>query len=124
MKIRIKGNSLRYRLTRSEVQELAAKGLVEERINFGAAALTYALCTTDGGELSATFADNRIVLYLPAVFIDVWLHTDKVGFDHRMPVDGTDEHLFLLVEKDYTCLDKVDEDQSDNYPNPLLKKSL
>lgn len=124
MKIRIKGNSLRYRLTRPEVKGFSETGLVEERVNFGAAALTYALCSTDGGEMSAAFADNRIVLYLPAAFIDKWIHTDKVGFDHRMPLAGTNEHLYLLVEKDYTCLDKVDEDQTDNYPNPLLKKSL
>jgi Family of unknown function (DUF7009) len=124
MKIRIKGNSLRYRLTRPEVQGFSETGLVEERVNFGAVALTYALCKTDARELSAGFANNRIVLYLPAAFIDEWVHTDKVGFDHRMPLAGTDESLYLLVEKDYSCLDKVEEDQSDNYPNPLLKKSL
>jgi hypothetical protein len=124
MKIRIKGNSLRYRLTRSEVEKFSATGLVEERVNFGAVALTYAMSSTDAGELSAGFADNRIVLYVPAAFIFEWIHTDKVGFDHRMPIAGTDEHLYLLVEKDYTCLDKVEEDQSDNYPNPLLNKSL
>jgi hypothetical protein len=124
MKVRIKGNSLRYRLTRPEVEGFSQTGLVEERVNFGAAALIYALCMTDARELSAAFADNRIFLYLPGEFIDEWLHTDKVGFDHRMPIAGSDEHLYLLVEKDYTCLDKVDEDQSDNYPNPLLNKSL
>jgi hypothetical protein len=36
-----------------------------------------------------------------------------VGFDDKNgPVQ-------LLVEKDFTCLDNVEEDQSDNYPNPL-----
>jgi hypothetical protein len=124
MKVRIKGNSLRYRLTRPEVEGFSETGLVEERVNFGAAALTYALCMTDARELSATFADNRIVLYLPAAFVDEWVHTDRVGFDQRVPIAGINEDLYLLVEKDYTCLDKVDEDQSDNYPNPLLNKSL
>jgi hypothetical protein len=124
MKIRIKGNSLRYRLTRPEVEGFSETGLVEERVNFGAAALTYALCRTDAGELSAVFTDNRIVLYLPAAFINEWVHTDKVGYGYRMPLDGIGETLYLLVEKDYTCLDDVDEDQHDNYPNPLLKKSL
>jgi hypothetical protein len=124
MKIRIKGNSLRYRLTRPEVERIADTGLVEERVNFGTATLSYALCSTAAGELSAEFKDNRITLYLPAAFIDEWVHTDKVGFEHRVPLNGTDEHLYLLVEKDYTCLDNVDEDQSNNYPNPLFKKSL
>jgi hypothetical protein len=41
-----------------------------------------------------------------------------------MPLNRAEENLYLLVEKDYTCLDNVEEDQSDNYPNPLLKKSV
>jgi hypothetical protein len=124
MKIRIKGNSLRYRLTKPEVERFAETGLVEERINFGSAALSYALCSTDASEMSATFRDNRITLYLPAGLIHEWVHTDKVGFDYQVPPIGTEESLYLLVEKDYTCLDKVEEDQSDHYPNPLSKKSL
>lgn len=123
MKIRIKGNSLRYRLTRPEVEEISATGLVEEQINFGATVLSYALCTTDAGELSATFADNRITMYLPAGLIEQWVNTNNVGFEHRIPLGDTGETLYLLVEKDYTCLDNVEEDQSDNFPNPL-KKSL
>jgi hypothetical protein len=31
---------------------------------------------------------------------------------------GNDKYLFLLVEKDFVCLDNTVEDQSDNYPNP------
>jgi hypothetical protein len=42
--------------------------------------------------------------------------TDKVGFGNQAA------GLHLLIEKDFTCLDNVDEDQSDNYPNPLLQK--
>jgi hypothetical protein len=42
-----------------------------------------------------------------------WEDTDKVGFEETA---GT---IYLLVEKDFKCLDNVAEDQSDNYPNPL-----
>jgi hypothetical protein len=124
MKIRIKGNSLRYRLTRPEVERFVSTGHVEERINFGGAFLYYSILMTDGNELSATFADNRITVFFPAALVDEWIHTDRAGFDHRMPLAGREEYLYLLIEKDYTCLDNVEEDQSDNYPNPLLKKSL
>jgi hypothetical protein len=44
--------------------------------------------------------------------------TDKVGFE------GKHGALNLLVEKDFTCLDNVAEDQSDNYPNPLADKNI
>jgi hypothetical protein len=45
-----------------------------------------------------------------------FVNTDKVGYE------GTHGNLHLLVEKDFTCLDNVAEDQSDNYPNPLAAK--
>ena len=31
---------------------------------------------------------------------------------------GKGKDLFLLIEKDFVCLDHTFEDQSDNYPNP------
>jgi hypothetical protein len=123
MKIRIKGNSLRYRLTRPEVERFAKTGRLEEQINFGGPLLYYSILMTDSDQLSAAFSGNRITLFFPAAFLDEWIHTDRAGFDNRMPLDTTDETLYLLVEKDYTCLDNVTEDQSDHYPNPL-KKSL
>jgi len=117
MKIRIKGNSLRYRLTKSDVAAIIKDGRLEECTEFGhGAALAYALQTTTDYDLSATFKDNRITLFVPHTMIDQLANTDEVGFE-----SGQDK-LFLLVEKDFTCLDNVAEDQSDNYPNPLAEK--
>ena len=39
------------------------------------------------------------------------------GFQHKQALSNGKE-LFLLVEKDFVCLDNTFEDQSDNYPNP------
>jgi hypothetical protein len=47
MKIRIKGNSLRYRLTRPEVEQFGQTGYIEEKIDFVGNSLYYSLCTTD-----------------------------------------------------------------------------
>lgn len=116
MKIRIKGNSLRYRLTRSDVAQLSAVGFLEDKVDFGNQSLLYALKLTDEGSLSATFVNNTITLNMPKNMVDEWKNTDKVGFEH------TAGDLNLLVEKDFTCLENVDEDQSDNYPNPLAEK--
>jgi hypothetical protein len=121
MKIRIKGNSLRYRLTRPEVERFAATGQVEEQINFGPVTLTYAICRTDGDHMSASFRENRITLYFPGALIGEWINTDRAGFDNREVLGEAGQELALLVEKDYTCLDNVAEDQSDHYPNPLKK---
>jgi hypothetical protein len=117
MKIRIKSNSLRYRLTRSDVAQVAAVGYLEDKIDFGERSLWYALQLTEADELSATLVNDTITLFMPDRMIIEWENTDKVGFETRSG------DLHLLVEKDFTCLDKVNEDQSDNYPNPLANKS-
>jgi predicted nucleotidyltransferase len=113
MKIRIKGNSLRYRLTKSDISALADNGYLQEQTNFVGQLLIYVLKTTDDDTLTAEFFNNTITLFMPKQMVAELINTDKVGFDAK---SGT---LQLLVEKDFTCLDNVDEDQSDNYPNPL-----
>jgi hypothetical protein len=101
MKIRICGNSIRYRLTRPEVEQFKASGVITAQTDFGNKMLTY------------TFIDDAINLVLPLHMADEWTNTERVGFEDT---DGT---LALSVEKDFKCLDNVTEDQSDNYPNPL-----
>ncbi|MBK0379046.1 DUF7009 family protein [Mucilaginibacter segetis] len=113
MKIRIKNNELRYRLTRSEVAAFELEGLVKERVQIGDSPLTYILQRTAEAKMSASFKNNIITVLMPEAIADEWTGTERVGFETDM--DG----LHLLVEKDFTCLDNVTEDQSDNYPNPL-----
>jgi hypothetical protein len=115
MKIRIKGNSLRYRLTRSEVERFAAEGYIKEETNFGTTKLTYVLQKSFTGNLQAHFENNSITLSMPDYLVDEWANTERVGFENA------DGNLYLLIEKDFMCLDNVAEDQSDNYPNPLMK---
>jgi hypothetical protein len=114
MKIRIKGNSIRYRLTRSEVAALGTAGILSERSQFASKTFVYAIMTTNGDRLTADFIDDRIVLSMPGKMVEELVNTDKVGFSD---LDGP---VSLLIEKDFTCLDNVEEDQSDNFPNPNL----
>src|ERR1700756_3800499 len=115
MKIRIKGSSIRYRLTRSDVAR-AKEGYLEEQVDFAGTPLVYALQITEGQELTCSYINNKITLNVPRAAIESFSDTDVVGYDNQ------DGGVYLLVEKDFTCLDEVDEDQSDNYPNPLVQK--
>jgi len=116
MKIRIKGNSLRYRLTKKDVDQFSVNGYIEETIDFGNQTLTYALQQNRLNNLSAIFEDNKITLFMPLTMVNEWILTDEVGFEYY------ENGLHLLIEKDFKCLDNVAEDQSDNYPNPLFKQ--
>jgi len=113
MKIRIKGNSLRYRLTKSDIDYFSSNGYIDETICFGSQKLVYALQQSQVDELTADFNDQKIILYVPADIAEEWTTTDRVGFE------SNNSSLYLLIEKDFKCLDNVTEDQSDNYPNPL-----
>lgn len=115
MKIRIKGNSLRYRLNRSDVERFTREGYLEETTDFGPARLTYSLQRTATGHLSACYENNNITLYMPGWMAQEWISTERVGFENN------EDGIYLLIEKDFKCLDNVAEDQSDNYPNPLAQ---
>jgi 3-methyladenine DNA glycosylase Mpg len=117
MKIRISNNSLRYRLTRTEVERFAKEGVITETTEIGDDKLTYILQCATMDKLTATFKNNTITLSVPQHLADDWTSTERVGFDNSGELG-----LYLLVEKDFKCLDNVTEDQSDNYENPLAKK--
>lgn len=120
MKIRIKGNSVRFRLTKTEVETFCKKGFFEDTTNFASNTLIYALKGKTGiDELKADFLNNKIIIYMPQEELATWATSSRVGYSNS--VDWNDaSSLSLLVEKDFTCLDNTIEDQSDNYPNPKL----
>ncbi|MEO8771563.1 MAG: hypothetical protein ABI402_15825 [Ferruginibacter sp.] len=118
MKIRIKGNSVRLRLSRSEVAKLDKTGYLEEQTLFIENKFIYALKAIDeGNELSVTFANNKITVLIPKFLIEDWPENNRVGFEAKMKLTEADS-LYLLVEKDFICVDETTEDQSDNYQNP------
>jgi len=120
MKIRIRGNSLRFRLTKSEVETFSKTGSYTEITHFSSKALKYSLVAKAGiTALEADFVDDSITIFFPESEQKNWPNSPRVGFSNA--VDWNDPTaLSLLVEKDFTCLDNTTEDQSDNYPNPKL----
>ena len=122
MKIRIKGNSVRFRLTKTEVETFCKTGIYKETTAFSTKTLTYSLIAKEGiNELKADFAGDNITIYFPKKEQASWASSNRVGYSNSADWNDTNV-LSLLVEKDFTCLDNTIEDQSDNYPNPLANK--
>jgi hypothetical protein len=118
MKIRIQGNSIRIRLSKSEVDKLVNEGVVEEKTSFINASFAYSITKNKTlTELAASYENNQIVVQVPASFLLNWSTNQVIGFDANIQIKET-ETLYLLVEKDFKCLDNVKEDQSDNFDNP------
>lgn len=118
MKLRIKGNSIRIRLSKTEVDELVSGSIQHDSTSFGNSSFSYTVQpVNDGGSLSAGYDNNTITLYVPKALLKDWCENSVVGFEAMMPLENSG-HLHLLLEKDFKCLDKTMEDQSDFYDNP------
>ena len=118
MKIRIKGNSIRLRLTKSDVQTLKETALVEEKTIINAEeVLKYSLVINENTEkISANFQGNKITVFLSKKEAAILIETDEITVEGHQE-NGQENGLFLLVEKDLQCLDTTSEDQSDMYKN-------
>lgn len=120
MKIRIKGDSVRFRLTQSEVKSLSTNGEIYDSTNFGGQIFSYGvILKSDADKLRISFENNRVILEMPETTGLVWFENEIITYDHTLKTTSGNE-LYLLLEKDFTCLDNTIEDQSDNYPNPKL----
>lgn len=120
MKLRIRDNSLRLRLTQTEVRTLRTDGQVTAATAFpGGASLVYALlCDDEVAELTATMLDGTITVRVPATVAHEWADSDEVSLRGDRALDDG-QSLSLLVEKDFTCLaPREGEDESDMYPHP------
>jgi hypothetical protein len=120
MKLRIKGNSLRLRVSRSEMDRLLHDGHIEESIRFApdaAANLTYALEHAPAAPaISLHYLDRKIRIMLSTDAAEQWAGSDEVGVYGEADTGG--EPLALIVEKDYACLDRDDPQDADAFPNP------
>jgi hypothetical protein len=123
MKLRIRGNSLRFRTTRSEVAKLIDAGRIEETVFFAAddhGKLTYALELEQEEEqrfLALRCQPSEIAIVLPPEQARAWAEGNIVGIYHSVDL-GTRGILELIVEKDFACLDGADADNVDTFPNP------
>ena len=120
MKLRLRGNSLRLRLNRSEVADLIRTGTLEEAVAFGPhpeQRLVYAVGLVPGGEEMAPTASlegARVLVQLPLAAAQAWAEGDMVGLYAE-----TDWGLKIAVEKDFKCLEpRTHEDESDAFDHP------
>ncbi|MEM1323478.1 MAG: hypothetical protein AAGG75_24645 [Bacteroidota bacterium] len=122
MKIRIKGNSIRFRLTQSEVRQLQEKGHIGESTRFGPTAdalFQYRIDSREAGEaIGARYCSHTISVLIPEEQIAHWASSAQVSLRQQMQVSAT-EQLDILIEKDFKCLtDRPGEDESDHFPHP------
>lgn len=127
MKLRIKDNSIRLRLTRSEVEQMYDSGRVSAYTQFATAKrFGYELVASATLQnIQAVFENDTLQVLVPTNLIQTWASSEtQVGFEALCQADPQTAPLAILVEKDFKCLnaDRA-EDESDNYehPNPTAQ---
>ena len=120
MKIRIRDNSLRLRLTRGEVDAIRDNGVVTSTTGFpGGRQFSYSLESSPASVNPAAFySDNEIRVRLPETQVLAWTTTEQVSIEGEQVLDDG-EKLSILVEKDFTCLGpRPGEDESELFSHP------
>ena len=119
MKIRIRGNSVRIRLSQSELHLFENEGYLQDTTDFGSNVFTYALKKVVGENLNADLSNNTITVTVPEQLMENWCSTNLTSLEHHLPVNEN-SYLYILLEKDFKCIDSpVTEDQSDYFDNPV-----
>ncbi len=128
MKLRIRGNSLRLRLLRGEVEQFGEIGRIAETIQFGLAPaeqIIYSLETQkDAQTINAEFSGNKITIKIPEAAALNWVESEQVSLrgEQLIETDAPENVLKILIEKDFVCLDRQDDpDNADAFPHPTGK---
>ncbi len=126
MKLRIRGNSLRLRLKRGEVDQIAAGSSIVEETHFPESVLTYRLDVSENHDISASFDRSRLVISLPKSKVSDWAGSDEVSLSAEQKLMDAGS-LTLLIEKDFSCLEpghhRDGEDDEDTFPHPSTQSS-
>ena len=122
MKLRIKSDSLRIRVGRSELARFLREGRIQDTIHFGAAPdarLTYVLeaSPVEAGETQVRCSPQEVAVVLTPGQIRQWNQEEQVGVYTQVPL-GQGASLEVVVEKDFACLDRNDQDNQDTFANP------
>ncbi len=114
MKLRLYRNSIRFRLSRDEVEALDRDGIVRESTDFSPdSRITYELRSSDAERVA--MKDSVLTVEILIQTVHTWAGSDEVG------IELVQDKLQVLIEKDFECLDAPPEPGVRLFPNPKVK---
>lgn len=100
MRLRIRGNSVRLQLTKTELAKLADKGKIEDTVRFSSdQSLSYGIEVRSTGAVTAAYADGALLVALPRSRLDLWLRPGEISVEGSQPV-GAGKVLQIVLETD------------------------
>ena len=112
MKIRCETNSVRLRLRKSEIEALRKNHFLRTEVKFpGEVLFAWELrLDPESVDMNAGFSEGTLFIRLPFAAAFQWMDSEQVGM-----VAPDADGLYLLVEKDFPCKDRPDEDKADYF---------
>ena len=121
MKVRCTANHLRFRLRKSDVEELSSRQSVRETIHVAPGqSLAFELAIAPAEVAAPSFLEGLLRIALPAAAARHWIETEEVGIELQHRLDNGDV-LDILIEKDFPCKHQPQEDKGDTFQE-LAKK--
>src|SRR6202021_163892 len=101
----IQGNTLRLRLSQSEVAQFSKTGFVEDSIQFApGASFAYALESLSSlSAPQALYSNGGLRILVPGADATDWVRTDRLGISGDQPLESG-KALSILIEKVFICL--------------------
>ncbi|MBK8502519.1 MAG: hypothetical protein IPL46_10055 [Saprospiraceae bacterium] len=119
MKLRLKDNTMRIRLSMTEVDALIKTGQISATTVFpGSNALTTEIVLEEVDSVEVSLKNSKITISIPSHLLSRWNIDSQVGHQWQIAI-GKDHFMDLYLEKDFRCLtERRGEDQTALYPNP------
>ena len=121
MKLRFRNNSVRLRLNRQEVADLASGSALAEQVYFpGGGNISYILEPSPLSSPGASFCDGVIRISAPQTEVGEWAAgADSIGIYFDLPARGVSLHV--AIEKDLECVEETEEQDPLAFPRPIGK---
>jgi hypothetical protein len=119
MKLRIKGNTIRLRLTQSEVATIGDGGSVKETTIFSPTSqFEYEVQAREVAVVESEYQNNRMLISIPTATAKAWAISNDVG------IESEQQPLKIIIEKDFACLSPRGEEDSDTFEHPMTGQTI
>ena len=112
MKLRLEGNSIRLRVRKSDLKTLQQTGVVKEILTFPNGAPFHYQLLTDNyvDRIYAEVSLDGITVFVPLSIAHDWMRSDDVSIEYTLQ-----SGMYILIEKDFPCKDRAEEDKNDTF---------
>ncbi len=118
MKLRLRGNSIRLRLSQTEVKALANGDEVVDTTGLALGKfLEFGIRPADAKHVEILATPHGFFVLAPKEILSRWAASEDEGFEAKVPFSDS-ATTQVVVQKDYACLKPRGEEDHDTFTHP------